>query len=167
MKQELTELQQNYLDAITDDWYVPFNGIQKREGKGAFDFSDELAKMGYLEKEKMGNGFFRFRKTNKVGGYRNNSGKLRWSLVDFEALEDMVRALEHGEKEYGEDNWKKGLKTHEIFESLMRHLIAYIGGEDIDPESGLPHTGHILSNAMFLAYMHKFKPEFDTRKNKK
>ncbi len=94
---------------------------------------------------------------------RYNGGKLRWSLVDFDALEDMVKVLEFGAKKYADNNWKKGLKTTEIFESMMRHLTAYMRGEDIDPESGLPHTGHILCNAMFLSYMQRFRPDFDTR----
>ena len=98
-------------------------------------------------------------------GLRYNSNKLRWSLVDFDALEDMVRVLEFGAKKYSDNNWKKGLKTSEIFESIMRHLTAYMRGEDIDIESGLSHTGHILCNAMFLAYMQKFKKECDTRYN--
>lgn len=94
---------------------------------------------------------------------RYNDGKLRWSLVDFDALEDMVRVLEFGAKKYSDNNWKKGLKTSEIFESMMRHMSAYMRGEDVDPESGLSHTGHILCNAMFLSYMYRFKPDFDTR----
>src|SRR5690606_8472408 len=101
---------------------------------------------------------------------RHNGGKLRWSLVDFDALEDMVKVLEFGAKKYADNNWKKGLKTTEIFESMMKHMTAYMRGEDIDPESGLPHTGHILCNAMFLSYMQRFKPDFDTRhkdKNKR
>lgn len=97
---------------------------------------------------------------------RYNSGKLQWSLVDFDALEDMVKVLEFGAKKYAADNWKKGLKTNEIAESMMRHLFAYLRGEDIDPESGLPHTGHIMCNAMFLSYMQKFAPKFDLIINK-
>jgi hypothetical protein len=44
----------------------------------------------------------------------------------------------------------------EVFESMQRHLIAFLRGEDIDPESGLPHTGHILCNAMFINYIWKY-----------
>src|SRR5690606_32703946 len=104
------------------------------------------------------------RKTDVSGSaLRYNGGKLRWSLVDFDALEDMVKVLDFGANKYADNNWKKGLKTTEIFESMMRHITAYMRGEDIDHESGLPHTGHILCNAMFLSYMHRFKPDFDTR----
>jgi hypothetical protein len=95
---------------------------------------------------------------------RFNTGKLKWSLVDFESLEDMVRVLEFGAEKYSVDNWKKGLPTKEIVESMLRHTFAYLNGEDLDPESGLPHLGHIQCNAMYLSYMGKHKPEFDNRK---
>lgn len=94
---------------------------------------------------------------------RYNTDKLRWSLVDFDSLEEMVKVLEFGALKYDDNNWKKGLHTTEICESMLRHIFAYLRGEDTDTESGLEHVGHILCNAMFLSHMHKFKPEFDTR----
>lgn len=95
---------------------------------------------------------------------RFNEGKLRWSLVDFKSLEGMVRVLEFGAHKYDDHNWKKGLKTTEVFESLMRHLLAWHDGEDYDLESGLHHIDHVLCNAMFLKHMLMNKPEFDDRK---
>lgn len=94
---------------------------------------------------------------------RFNNGKPQWSMVDFKSLEDMVRVLEFGEKKYSRDNWKKGLKTTEVVDSLLRHIYAYLNGEDIDPESGINHTGHIMCNAMFLSHMHLFRKDMDTR----
>ena len=84
---------------------------------------------------------------------RFNSGKPQWSIVDFKSLEPMVRVLEFGAKKYSRDNWKKGMPINEICDSLMRHLVSYMGGEELDPESGLHHIGHIQCNAMFLSYM--------------
>lgn len=96
-------------------------------------------------------------------GLRHNNGKSRWGLVDFDALLPMVEVLEFGAQKYADHNWKKGLPTIEICESMMRHLTAYMRGEDIDSESGKPHVGHILCNAMFLSYMTIYKKEFDNR----
>jgi len=98
---------------------------------------------------------------------RFNKGKLEWSLVDFKSLEELVKVLEFGAKKYDRNNWKKGLFTRQICESLLRHIFAFLDGEDNDPESKLPHTGHILANAMFLNHMMKFKPEFDNRNETK
>jgi hypothetical protein len=99
-------------------------------------------------------------------GLRFNEGKRKWSLVDFDSLEDMVKVLEFGAKKYGEYNWQKGLKTTDIIESMLRHVFSYLNGEDNDKESGISHIGHIQCNAMFLAYMQKNKPELDSRRLK-
>lgn len=87
---------------------------------------------------------------------RYNEGKPRWSLVHFESLVPMIRVLEFGALKYGRENWKKGLDTKEILESMQRHLAALLDGEEFDPESGLSHMGHIQCNAMFYNY-HKQK----------
>lgn len=94
---------------------------------------------------------------------RFNEGKVQWSLVDFKSLEPMVRVLEFGAQKYTRDNWKKGLPITKIFDSLQRHLIAFIGGEDVDSESGIEHLGHALCNIMFMQYMMTNKPELDDR----
>lgn len=83
---------------------------------------------------------------------RFNSGKPRWSLVDFNALVPLVRVLEFGADKYAPDNWKLGLDRREILDSMMRHIAALADGEANDPESGLPHIGHILCNAMFYSH---------------
>lgn len=99
----------------------------------------------------------------KEQGLRFNTGKLRWSLVDFESLVPMVQVLEFGAQKYDDHNWKKGMPITQISESLMRHSFAFLGGEDNDRESGLPHIGHILCNAMFISYMIKNCNEHDDR----
>jgi hypothetical protein len=98
-----------------------------------------------------------------IQGDRFNDGKLKWSLVDLDTFEPMVRVLEFGAKKYAAHNWKNGLKTTEIVESLQRHINAFMRGENIDPESGLPHIGHMQCNLMFLSYMMQFRPDMDNR----
>lgn len=88
---------------------------------------------------------------------RDNAGKPEWGLVDFDALEPMVRVLEFGKKKYGESNWRKGgklLTSVKILESLMRHTFAILRGELRDKESGELHIGHIMCNAMFWSRLH-------------
>lgn len=92
---------------------------------------------------------------------RSNKGKVQWSLVDFDSLEDMVRVLEFGAKKYDLDNWKKGLPMKQQCESVARHLFALMKGEVNDPETGLPHWAHIQCNAMFMAHTMKHHQEHD------
>ena len=92
---------------------------------------------------------------------RFNNGKPKWSLVHFKSIEPLVSVLEYGAKKYtvdnisGKENWKKGLDTTEVLESLSRHLFSLMDGEELDKESGLPHIGHIMANSMFYSYHKK------------
>ncbi len=52
----------------------------------------------------------------------------------------------YGEKKYGKSNWLKGTNWHEFVGSAFRHLLKWQLGEDLDPESGLPHLAHALWN---------------------
>lgn len=90
----------------------------------------------------------------KEKAMRFNNGKLKWSYVHFGSLEPMVRVLMYGAEKYAPENWKKGLDMKEILESMQRHLCSLLDGEVIDPESGLPHMGHVQCNAMFYNYFH-------------
>lgn len=96
-------------------------------------------------------------------GLRHNNNKPKWSLVPQSALLPMVEVLEFGADKYAPNNWMKGLSYRETYESLKRHLDSFIEGEDMDPESGLHHIGHILSNAMFLSWMIYNRPDMDDR----
>jgi len=64
---------------------------------------------------------------------RYNTGKRRWTLVDFKSLESMVEVLEYGENKYDKWNWMKGMPVSAVSESLLRHMFAFLDGEDKDP----------------------------------
>lgn len=99
---------------------------------------------------------------------RFNEGKPQLSLVleAREALADCSRVLQYGKDKYdkaGERNWKKGLPLTQTCDSLLRHISSLLAGEDKDPETGLNHTAHILSNALFLAENFITHPDMDDR----
>ena len=94
---------------------------------------------------------------------RYNKGKKQWSLVDFKSLESMVEVLEFGAEKYAKWNWTKGMPVTQVSESLLRHMIAFLSGEDKDAESGIDHLGHVMCNAMFLSYIMREKKQFDDR----
>ena len=89
---------------------------------------------------------------NKIIG-RFNEGKLQWSMMDSDSMAPMIQVLMYGAKKYDRDNWKKACpKRLDLMDSLMRHAMKIIAGESVDPESGLPHIGHLMCNAMFYSY---------------
>jgi hypothetical protein len=65
----------------------------------------------------------------------------------YEAL-----AFAEGARLYGSYNWrmtKVEVMTH--IGACLRHLYAYLDGEDIDPTSGVHHLGHAKSRLGILA----------------
>jgi hypothetical protein len=96
---------------------------------------------------------------------RHNQGKPRLSMV-FDlphALRGATEVLEFGMAKYSRGNFKLGLPWTEVADSLLRHLLAWQGGDDIDEESKLFHVDHIAVNALFLAEFFRSRPEFDDR----
>lgn len=87
-----------------------------------------------------------------MAGVRFNASKPRLSLVSPWAQEGLARVLTFGAQKYAAYNWAKGLSYSETIDSMERHIVALKRGEDIDPESGLPHIDHIQCNAMFLSH---------------
>jgi hypothetical protein len=93
---------------------------------------------------------------------RDDSGKTNWSLMPFEALEEINKVLEFGATKYAANNWQEGtgFKYSRVLNSLLRHTFAFMRGEDKDPESGLSHMAHAGCNVLFILYYLKNKARY-------
>ena len=94
---------------------------------------------------------------------KHDDGKTDWSLVPFEALEGMADVLSFGAKKYASWNWTEGggFSYTRVLRSCLRHIFAFMRGEDNDPESGLSHISHAQCNLLFLAYYIRDKKKFN------
>jgi hypothetical protein len=72
--------------------------------------------------------------------------------ISLEFMEEMVRVREFGGKKYSRDNWKLGFKYRRGLDAALRHLVAYLGGQSKDPESGLSHLGHLGCSLEHVIY---------------
>ena len=84
-------------------------------------------------------------------------------LLDPYAIEELSKVLTFGAQKYEAHNWKKGISASRLVAAAFRHLFAFVRGEDIDKESGLPHVAHAMCCCMFLLWMMRFRPKFDDR----
>lgn len=99
----------------------------------------------------------------KGSGARYNDTKPDFSLLPLVTLVDEIRVWEHGKRKYAAWNWAKGMDWEIPFACAMRHMMAWQAGEDLDPESGLPHLAHAMCNLRMLTLYSKTYPEGDTR----
>lgn len=85
-------------------------------------------------------------------GQKFDQGKLRPTLL-FQSLPSAVHqtieVLQYGANKYGDENWKQ-VDPKRYKDALLRHLLAYLAGEEHDKESDLKHLAHISSNVLFL-----------------
>ena len=101
--------------------------------------------------------------TGPTEGIKNDSEKVRMDLLSRSALEGVSQVLTYGAQKYAPDNWRKGMEWRRLIGAAMRHLQAFSDGEDMDPESGLPHIDHLGCCVMFLSEYQKKKMGTDDR----
>jgi hypothetical protein len=91
---------------------------------------------------------------------RRGIGALYDALValGFEGWEECARVFDYGRKKYAAWNWAKGMQWSVPLACAGRHLeFGILRGEQNDPESGLPHRGHVFCNiVMLLAFADTF-----------
>lgn len=97
------------------------------------------------------------------GGLKFDSAKPPVDLLDPYALEQIALVLAFGAQKYHAHNWRSGIRYSRLIAAAMRHIMAINRGEDIDPESGLPHAAHAGCCVMFLLWMMQERPDLDDR----
>lgn len=87
-----------------------------------------------------------------ASGLKDDGGKLMWHLLPWKAVEGMIKVLTFGALKYSPQGWRTVPNAKEMYLSaMMRHIRALSAGEVVDPESGLRHIDHIVTNACFLS----------------
>ncbi len=100
---------------------------------------------------------------NPTGGIKADDGKLPMELLSPIALEGTAAVLRFGAKKYAPNNWRKGLSWTRLLGACFRHFSAILKGEDLDPETGLPHIDHLACEVMFLQEFYRTRKDLDDR----
>lgn len=96
-------------------------------------------------------------------GKKFDAGKPRMELLSGIALQEVAKVLTFGATKYDAHNWRGGLKWSRVLGAALRHIFAYLGGEDKDPETGLSHIAHAACCMMFLLEYEVTHNELDDR----
>ena len=100
---------------------------------------------------------------------KHDGGKTNWSLLPWDAVEEIIKVLQFGAGKYSPWNWAEngGFKFDRLFNSSMRHFVAWFWyREDADPETGLSHMAHLGCNVLFLLHYGLNGNKFKTNDNR-
>lgn len=96
-------------------------------------------------------------------GVKHDQEKSRLELLSSTWIEGVGDVLAFGARKYEADNWRKGISQRRLMGAALRHVFAYLRGEDLDKETGLSHLLHASCCLMFAFELRITKPELDDR----
>lgn len=83
-------------------------------------------------------------------GVKHDGDKLPWHLIPWDALQEVVKVLQFGERKYAARNWEKGMAWHRLIRAAIGHTIEFARGRNKDPESNLHPLAHAACCILFL-----------------
>jgi hypothetical protein len=100
-----------------------------------------------------------------LGKWQRGTGLIGDAIdaLQGDAWTDCARVFDYGRRKYAAWNWAKGMAWSVPTACATRHLLAILRGEENDPESGLPHRGHVMCNLVMLAQYELTYREGDDR----
>jgi hypothetical protein len=81
-----------------------------------------------------------------------DTDKVDLTLVPPHLKKAVARVMMYGAVKYGRDNFKEGMEHHRVLAAALRHIDAFLNGQELDPESGFPHIWHAACNLGFLIH---------------
>lgn len=100
------------------------------------------------------------------GSVKKDDNKYDPTMLTIEMIELVSRVRQFGAKKYARGNFKiTGFKYTRSLAAALRHIFAFLNGEDNDPESGLSHLGHAVCSLEHCIYDMKHHPNNDDRKS--
>jgi len=94
---------------------------------------------------------------------KHDGGKPPLGLIHRLFLEELARVLAFGLKKYGAWNWLKGMDWSRPADAALRHVYAWLAGEDTDHETSLNPLAHAAAELMFLIVYQKLGLGTDDR----
>ena len=98
----------------------------------------------------------------KTGGEKGQK-QAQLGAVDPLSLLELAEVAGYGADKYERFNYLKGYEWSLSMDAMMRHVLAFWAGEDMDPESGLPHPAHAAWHCLALCSYIRRNAEFDDR----
>jgi hypothetical protein len=102
------------------------------------------------------------RTTSSTGGEKGVK-PARFDLIPVGPLATVAKLYGKGAEKYDDHNWRRGYEWSKSYAALMRHVTQFWGGEDVDPDTELPHLAAVVFHAMALMQFMEEHNAFDDR----
>ena len=79
-----------------------------------------------------------------------DENKVDWSLIPVEAMEEVLKVFQYGERKYARWNFRNGFNSNRLIASCLRHVTSWQKGIDLDEETGLSHLSHAVCCLLML-----------------
>ena len=89
--------------------------------------------------------------------------KTRFDLIPYGSIAEIADVLSYGAQKYSANNWARGTSWGRYFAAMCRHIFAWWGGENKDPETGYSHLAHAGCCLLFLMEFQRNKWGDDDR----
>jgi hypothetical protein len=119
-----------YQPKVTDT----FRAIADSVARGKEDFQGKIDGAGYKK------------------SMDDKASKPELTQVPPTFIEGVARVLMFGAQKYSRGNWMRGMSWSSNLDAMKRHIAAIEMGEDLDPDSGLPHIDHLACGAAFFSW---------------
>lgn len=96
-------------------------------------------------------------------GVKNDQGKDRYHFLPFDLMSGENRVWEIGAIKYSPNNWRNGMPMTQPLNAALRHLAAFMMGQDLDPETGESHLDHAHCCLRMVANTQRYHPKLDDR----
>lgn len=97
---------------------------------------------------------------------RKESKLARLDLIPAKPLWLLSEVYGRGSRKYDDRNWENGIPYDLLYSALLRHVLKWWGGEQIDPEDGQHHLASVAWHAFALMELEETHPELDNRPRK-
>jgi hypothetical protein len=101
--------------------------------------------------------------TDPITGGQKGSKSSQLSCAPPEGLRELGKVFAMGAAKYERHNFRKGYAWSLSADALLRHVIEWIDGNDLDDESGLNHLAHAAWHCLNLIQYTQDHPELDDR----
>lgn len=80
-----------------------------------------------------------------------DEGKPPLAYLPWAGIDEVAMVQAYGHKKYKDyNNYRKGMEVGRNLSCAIRHIRAYMEGEDMDPESGRNHLAHAACRLLFV-----------------